>query len=213
LPLVILFGPDGAGKTTLAKTLIKELRKAGRNVIYIKMRSHHLIMYLVLRLLQKRKYIPKTHSPRVIDYGLRAIFRRSKAFLFLEFLNLMLWNFLFVKLRLIGNNIIIADRFSPDSVVSLHIISGNLPTIYKKTLLSLCKGSIAIYVRAEPRILLSRRADEKLSENYLRYLLILYDSVTREVALIARSTLIIDTTKSSEQLSARVALEFVKRYL
>jgi len=213
LPLVILFGPDGAGKTILAKTLIKELRKAGRNVIYIKMRSHHLIMYLVLRLLQKRKYIPKTHSPRVIDYGLRAIFRRSKAFLFLEFLNLMLWNFLFVKLRLIGNNIIIADRFSPDSVVSLHIISGNLPTIYKKTLLSLCKGSIAIYVRAEPRILLSRRADEKLSENYLRYLLILYDSVTREVALIARSTLIIDTTKSSEQLSARVALEFVKRYL
>jgi thymidylate kinase len=213
LLLVILFGPDGAGKTTLAKTLIKELKKAGRNVIYTKMRLHHLIMYLVLRLLQNRKYIPKAHSPRIIDYGLRAIFRRSRAFLFLEFLNLMLWSFLFVKLRLIGNNIIIADRFSPDSVVSLHIISGNLPTIYKKILLSLCKGSIAIYVRAEPHILLLRKADEKLSESYLRYLLVLYDSIARELALIVRSMLIIDTTKSSEQQPARVVVEFVKRYL
>jgi hypothetical protein len=79
--------------------------------------------------------------------------------------------------------------------------------------LSLCKGSITIYVRAEPRILLSRKADEKLSESYLRYLLILYDIMARELALIVRSMLIMDTTKSSEQHSARVVVEFVKRYL
>jgi len=211
--LIILFGPDGSGKTTLAKDLIFELKKLNYNVVYVRMKSHHLVMYLVLRLLQKLKYIPETSSPRVIDYGLRMIFRKSRVYLLLESLSIVLWYLLFVKPHLLRNNVTVADRFSPDSIVSLYIVSRILPRIYKKILLNLCRGSIAIYLRAEPYILLSRKVGENLSEMYLRYLLVLYDDMAREVALVAKGLLTIDTTRLPKNQSARVIIEFVKRYL
>jgi len=211
--LIILFGPDGSGKTTLAKDLIFELKKLNYNVVYVRMKSHHLVMYLVLRLLQKLKYIPEIGSPRVIDYGLRMIFRKSRVYLLLEFSSIVLWYLLFVKPHLLRNNIIVADRFSPDSIVSLYTVSRILPRIYKKVLLNLCQGSIAIYLRAEPYILLSRKVGENLSEMYLRYLLVLYDDIAREVALVTKGLLTIDTTRLPKNQSARVIIEFVKRYL
>lgn len=213
MPLIILFGPDGSGKTTLASALIRELRKSGYNVSCIKMKSHHLMLYVLLKVLQKLNYVPKHHSPKVIDYSLRNIFKGGKIYLLLEFLNIMLWNLLFVKPRLWRGDVVVADRFSTDSIVSLHIISGDIPNIYKKTLLNLCRGSIAIYVRAKPSILLSRKTDEELSEIYLRYLLALYDEIAREVAFVAKSLLMVDTTELSRSQAIRIALEFTRKYL
>jgi len=213
MSLIILFGPDGSGKTTLTRGLIRELKKLNYNIVYIRMKSHHLATYLVLRLLQKLKYIPETSSPRIIDYNLRRIFGKSKMYLLLEFSSIMLWYLLFVKLRLSRNGIVVADRFSPDSIASLHTISKSLPSIYRKILLNLCRKSIAIYVRSEPHVLLSRKAEENLSEMYLRYLLVLYDDIAREVALIAKGLLTIDTTSLPKSQSIRRVVKFTKRYL
>jgi thymidylate kinase len=213
MSLIVLFGPDGSGKTTLTRGLIRELKKLNRNIVYIKMKSHHLAAYFVLKLLQKLKCIPETSSPRIIDYNLRRIFGKSKMYLLLEFLSIMLWYFFFVKPRLSRNNIVVADRFSPDSVASLYTISKSLPSICRKILLNLCRKSIAIYVRSEPYVLLTRKAEENLSETYLRYLLVLYDDITREVALIAKSLLIMDTTSLPKSQSIRRIVEFAKKYL
>jgi len=213
MPLIILFGPDGSGKTTLARALIRELQKSGYNVSYVKMKSHHLMLYVLLKVLQKLNYVPKHHSPRVIDYSLRNIFKGGKIYLLLEFLNIMLWNLLFVKPRLWRGDVVVADRFSTDSIVSLHIISGDIPNVYEKALLNLCRGSIAIYVRAEPSILLSRKTDEELSEVYLQYLLALYDKIARKVAFVAKSLLIVDTTKLSRSQVIRIVLEFTRKHL
>ena len=189
------------------------MKKLNYNIVYIRMKSHHLATYLVLRLLQKLKYIPETSSPRIIDYNLRRIFGKSKMYLLLEFLSIMLWYFFFVKPRLSRNNIVVADRFSPDSVASLYTISKSLPSMFRKILLNLCRKSIAIYVRSEPYVLLTRKAEENLSETYLRYLLALYDDITREVALIAKSLLIMDTTSLPKSQSIRRIVEFAKKYL
>jgi thymidylate kinase len=213
MQLIILFGPDGAGKTSLSKALIKELKKLNYNVVYIKMKSHHLLMYLILKLLQKFGYVPKSSSPRVIDYSLRRLFKKRKVYLLLEVLNIVLWYLIFVKLRLLKNSVIIADRFSPDSIVSLYIVAGTMPHILKKVLLSLCRGSITTYVRADPRVLLTRKTDEMLSETYSRYLLVLYDEIAKDVMIVSKDMLIVDTTRLSLSQCTKMVLGFIRRYL
>ena len=213
MPLIILFGPDGAGKTTMAIELIKKLKELNYRAISIKMKSHHLIMYMFLKLLQKINKIPNTHSPRLIDYSLRAIFRDSNMYVFLEMFNILMWYFIFVLPHLKRGKIIVADRFAPDSVVSLHIVSNNVNNVLERILLRLCKDSIAVYVHAQPWTLLQRKRDEDLSEVYLRYITRLYNKVARQVALIARNLVIIDTTSLPKQRSVDLIFNSVKRYI
>jgi thymidylate kinase len=213
MPLIILFGPDGSGKTTIAMELIKRLRKLNYRVVYIKMRSHHLLMYLILRLLQKLDIISETCSPRIIDYSLRKIFRKSKMFVLLEFSNIVTWYLFFVKPHIMRKTIVIADRFSPDSIVSLHVISKVIPYTYKKVLLSLCRKSTAIYVRANPEVLLSRKIDEDLSEKYLKYVLVLYDEIVKYMASVARDLIVLDTTNLPKDQSIKITLEYVGEHL
>jgi thymidylate kinase len=213
MSLIILFGPDGAGKTTIAIELIKKLKELNYQAIYIKMKSHHLFMYVVLKLLQKINKIPNTYSPRLIDYSFRAIFRDNNMFVFLEMFNILMWYFIFVLPHLKRGKTIVADRFAPDSVVLLNIVSNNVNSVIEKILLRLCRDSIAIYVYAQPWALLLRKRDEDLSEVYLRYITKLYNKVARQVASIARNLVIIDTTSLPKQQSVDLIFNSVKKHI
>jgi thymidylate kinase len=201
MPLIILFGPDGAGKTTIAVELMKKLRELNYQAIYIKMRSHHLLMYVVLKLLQKMNKIPNTHSPRLIDYSLGAFFRGSNMY------------FIFILPRLKRGKIVVADRFAPDSVVSLRSVSNRVNNVLERILLRLCKNSIAVYTYAQHSTLLQRKRDENLSEAYLRYIARLYNKVARQVASIARDLIIINTTSLPKQHSVDLIFSSVKRFI
>jgi thymidylate kinase len=213
MPLIILFGPDGAGKTTIAIELIKKLKELNYQAIYIKMKSHHLLIYVVLKLLQKMNKIPNTHTPRLIDYSLRAIFRDSNMYIFLEMLNILVWYFIFVLLHLKRGKTIVADRFAPDSVVSLHCVSNRVNNVLERILLRLCKDSIAVYVYAQPWTLLQRKRDENLSEVYLKYITRLYNKVAGQVASIARNLVIIDTTSLPKQRSVDLIFSSIKKHI
>ncbi len=84
MTLIIIFGPDGAGKTTISKLLIARLREREYDAVYLKMRVHHLFMYLILRLLQHIGVVPRSHSPRVLDFALRRIFGKSAIYPLLD---------------------------------------------------------------------------------------------------------------------------------
>ena len=213
MTLIILFGPDGAGKTTIAIELVKTLKKLNYQAICIRMKSHHLFMYIVLKLLQKMNKIPNTHSPRLIDYSLRAIFRDSNIYVFLEILNILMWYFIFVLPHFKKGKIIVADRFAPDSIVSLYSVSNRVSSMLERILLRLCKDSIAVYVYAQPWTLLCRKRDENLSEAYLRYIMSLYNKVARQVALVARDLVTIDTTILSKRHSVDLVFSNVKRHI
>jgi thymidylate kinase len=213
MPLIILFGPDGSGKTTIAIEIIKKFKQLNYQPIRIKMKSHHLLMYIYLKLLQKMNKIPTTHSPHLIDYSLRAIFRDSYMYVFLETFNILVWYFIFVLPRLKIGETIVADRFAPDSVVSLHSVSNRVDNVLERILLRLCKDSIAVYMYAHHWTLLQRKRDENLSEAYLRYIARLYNKVARQVASIARNLVIIDTTCLPKQHSVDLIFSSVKRHI
>jgi len=108
----------------------------------------------------------------------------------------------------------VADRFSPDTIVSFHIISGNIPYIIRKILLSLCKESIVIYVYAHPHILLSRKADEKLSETYLKYIIMLYNEILKQLTPFVQDLIVINTSYISKSQSIDLVLKLlIGKYL
>jgi len=211
MPLIILFGSDGAGKTTLAKNIAVELQKLGYNVVNIKMKLHHLLMFLVLKFLQKINVIPQINSPRVLEYSLRSIFKNSKMFVFLEFLNIILWYIFFAAPKLRKKNVIvIADRFSPDSIVALSVITPRIPQILEKVLLMLCRNAIAIYVYGDIKTLILRKREEMLSETYLKYIMVQYSRVLNMLKQISLKLDVIDTTKLTEFQASQLLLEKIK---
>jgi GTPase SAR1 family protein len=194
MTLIIIFGPDGAGKTTLSKLLIARLRERGYDAVYLKMRVHHLFMYLILRLLQHVGVVPRSHSPRILDFALGRIFGKSAIYPLLETVNILIWYIIRVGLLLSLNKAIVADRFSPDTIVSLSIISNKLNKIIIKLLLLLCKDSYGIYIYATPDLILNRKKDEELSTLYIKYQLLLYKKILTDASVYMKNIIIINTS-------------------
>jgi len=184
--IIALFGPDGSGKTTLARILMNYLLSRNIKVSYIRFKSHHLAMYLTLCLLRKLSLIPYTSSPRVLDYTLKRYFNRSKLFICLELVNAIVWLFINIKLRrLIRERIIIADRYVPDFTVSMLLIvpSKNTLNYLSKVLKPFMHNTIKIFLYVNATDALNRKRDELLSHSYIMTLLRLYAHVTTIVGI------------------------------
>jgi thymidylate kinase len=134
-------------------------------------------------------------------------------YIFLEILNVLVWYFIFVFPRVKREKIVIADRFAPDSIVSLNSISDRFNQVFERILLGLCKDTAAVYVYAQPQTLLQRKISENLSETYLRYTVKLYNDVAKYIASIAREFVIIDTTRSTKQHSVDLIFGIVKKHV
>jgi GTPase SAR1 family protein len=206
MTLIVVFGPDGAGKTTLSKLLIARLRERGYDAVYLKMRVHHLFMYIILRLLQHVGVVPRSHSPRILDFALRRIFGKSAIYPLLETINILIWYIVRVGLLLALNKTIVADRFSPDAIVSLSIISDKLNKTIIKLLLSLCKDSYGIYIYASPDLMLNRKKDEELSTLYVRYQLLLYKTILGIANMYMKNIIIINTSILTPQKAVETVL-------
>jgi len=179
--MIIFFGPDGTGKTTLARLLEAYLRSKGYRVRRIRLRSHHLAMYVLISMMRRLKLIPSTYSPRILSYSLRRYFKNSKVFMYLEAINVILWILVNVKLKSLfdRNAITIAERYVPDFIADMILVTSNysFPRILLKILRNLMKNSIKVFLYARFEDILNRKRDEALSTEYLVALTRIYVSI------------------------------------
>jgi thymidylate kinase len=211
--LVVLYGPDGAGKTTAAQLLASHLRRRGYKTSYLKLKSHHLLAYAILKLLQAVGRVPRSESPRLLDYRLRELFKGSKTHLAVELLSILLWIAANVHPRLALKRVVIADRYTPDSIASLTLVHGQLSGAVLKVLLAQCRKAAVLYMYADAGTLLDRKKDENLSRTYLRYTVRLYDRVALILSALGVNVARVNTSANTRAGTLKTILERIEPQL
>ncbi|MGC9106848.1 MAG: AAA family ATPase [Infirmifilum sp.] len=209
--MIIAFsGPDGTGKTTLARLLARYLTMKNVKTHYIRFKAHHMGMFLLLLFLRLLGVVPPTSSPRVIDYHMRRLFAKSRLFLLLELVNSIIWLLLNVKFktRLSGKHVIVAERYIPDFIVSMLLIrpSTKILRLYLKALSPFMENTIKVYLIAQPDDIVKRKPDESLTHEYVRILM-------RGYLIVASFTdidLLLNTSKISVNGSLKILLTKIR---
>jgi len=198
--IISFFGPDGSGKTTLSKILKEYISRRGYKTRHIRLRSHHLAMYILLTIMRKLGLVPHTYSPRILTYSIKRYFDNSRFFIYLELINIIVWVMINVKIRgLFTRTVVIAERYIPDFIVDMLLLSPNKKTLdlLIRTLAPFMKDTIKILLYATPDDMLKRKKDEELSRRYLNAQLFLYTIVARRLGV----DLVLNTSKYDKAAS------------
>jgi len=212
--MVVFFGPDGTGKTTLSRITEAYLVKKGYRVSHIRLRSHHLAMYLLVSVMKKLKLIPSASSPRLLTYSLRRYFKHSRIFTSLELINVVIW--VFVNVKILGkmffrNNIIVAERYIPDFITDMLLISPRTGLLHflARLMAPLMGNTIKIGLYANISDILSRKIDEELSYCYADALIRLYSLVS----IFLGVDLYINTSKYNREKSFALIKNLLEKRL
>jgi len=198
--IISFFGPDGSGKTTLSKTLKEYISRRGYKTRHIRLRSHHLAIYILLTMLRKLGLIPHTYSPRILTYSIKRYFNKRRLFIYLELINVVIWVIINIKIRsLFTRSVVIAERYIPDFMVDMLLLSPNKKTldILTRILAPFMRDTIKILLYATPDDMLKRKKDEELSRQYLSAQLLLYTIVARRLGV----DLVLNTSKYDKDTS------------
>ncbi len=159
--LICLYGPDGSGKTSIADLAANAImKKVKRKIKKSWVRGSHLYVSLLARFLSRTYLFTGEDNPY---YKIKIPPKLRKLWLVLEYTSfIIVFIGRIIIPRLLGF-IVIAERSIVDFIVWILLTLRDprlLNTIYMKSIISLALKYKCIYVTADPRILVSRRADE-----------------------------------------------------
>jgi len=179
MPLICFFGPDGSGKTTLAKALARELEDHSFNVRIPWMRGTHTLASLLARFLSRFALFRGSDNPY---YGISIPNHAKRVWQLIEFISVLPILLIRFMLPCFLGYVVIAERYLPDFLVWVSLTTrdiGYLRSLEAKFMLALSmKADVKVYVTASETELVRRRSGE-VNHEFLRKQLKLYDNMAK----------------------------------
>ncbi|WFO75983.1 hypothetical protein J4526_03815 [Desulfurococcaceae archaeon MEX13E-LK6-19] len=178
--IICFFGPDGSGKTTLARELAQLFAHKGIKTKISWMRGTHTFASVLARFLNKFKYFKGHDNPY---YGIKIPSNFVFLWQFIEVISIIpIWFFRYVFPRLLGY-VVIGERSLVDFIVWMILTTHDykfITSFLGKIILSLnnklCQN---IYITANKDILIQRRKDITIYTIPMQ--LLLYDVIARNI--------------------------------
>ena len=194
MKIIYFMGPDGSGKTTLAKSLAENFSNRRIEVRLAWMRGTHTLASLLARLLRKFRNMQGEENPyyRVnIPSKMKPLWHLIEV---ISIIPIVVRGFLIPKYL---GYAVIGER-SPLDFLAWLIMTTNdaniLGKIYARIILAfVLETGIPIYIKAEPSILVKRRSGE-LSRKSARKQAAIYNSIA-----YLTNAFIVDTSSTSIQ--------------
>jgi thymidylate kinase len=205
MPILYFFGPDGSGKTTIATTLAKKLRKECSKVKLSWMRGTHTLASMLAIFLTKFPTFRGSDNPY---YGISVPNRMKRLWQIIEFVSMLPILLTRFTIPSLLGYVIVAERYLPDFLTWVSLTTRDedyLKRLEARFLLALSKkADVKVYVTASEAELAKRRSGE-VNRNFLSRQIKLYE----ELAKIIRACKI-DTTARSIKETLNELINFVQ---
>jgi thymidylate kinase len=210
--LVYFFGPDGTGKTTQAELIFSYLRRNGVLTMRGRVKQHHTLSYLLLKLLRpNNKDYLKTNF---FGFDTQLNSRIRRPWEILEIISVIPAIAYRVALPSLLGYTVVCDRYVIDTVVVLSrflddqgFMFGNTARLLMKLI---PKQALLIHLDADTETILARKKDEPLTQQLVNQYRASYKNIIHAFRL---RVVTIDTTNISVlnvQETVQNLLEFDK---
>jgi thymidylate kinase len=173
--LIVFFGPDGSGKSTQARLLASHFSQLGFKVRFVWIRAHHSLSSILSKILASFGYyrIVILEGKNCKSFDVKLLPRLKRFWGFIEFISVLPWILIKVKLPLLLGYMVIADRYVVDTIVSVAHFLGDNSFLYgyaAKILLNMVsKGAFLVHLDAGTEVLIERRRDEEIDPDFIEF--------------------------------------------
>ncbi len=179
--IICLFGPDGSGKTTIARALAEKFKLRGSRAAVSWMRGTHTLASLLARFLSRFTLFRGSDNPY---YGISIPEHARRVWQLIEFISVLPILLIRFMLPCFLGRVVVAERYVPDFLIWVSLTTRDadyLKSLEARFLLAISmKAHVKVYVTASEAELAKRRGGE-VNREFLRRQLKLYDEMAELV--------------------------------